>query len=84
MATATRVAGERWQQQDRGQGDKGGGQAMATATKRAMATVTRVAGIEEGNDDVGKRDGNGNKGGERAKATRVMVMATRVMGEQRQ
>ncbi len=48
-----------------GNGDKGGGQAMAAATKRAMATAMRVAGNEEANGDCGKSDGNGIVGGGR-------------------
>jgi hypothetical protein len=50
-----------------------------TPTKRAMATMTRVAGQEEGNDNGGKSDGNGDKGGGQATATRAMV--TRVIGK---
>jgi hypothetical protein len=33
------------------------------ATKRAMATVTRMVGDKEGNGDGGKSNGNDNKGG---------------------
>jgi hypothetical protein len=50
-----------------------------------MATVMRAVGDKEGNGDGSKRDSNGNKGGEQAMAMaikRVMVMATRVGGEQ--
>jgi hypothetical protein len=36
-----------------------------------MASATRVASNEEGNDDSGKS--NGNKGGGQATATRAMV-----------
>ncbi len=46
----------------------------AKATKRAMATVTRVASNDEG-------DGNGDKSGRRATATRAMAAATTVVGE---
>ncbi len=46
-----------------GDGNKGGGQAMVTATKRAMATASRVAGNEEGNGNGDKSNGNGVKGG---------------------
>jgi hypothetical protein len=48
-----------------GNGNEGGGQATNMAMKRAMATVMRVAGDEEGNDDGGKSDGDGVKGGGR-------------------
>ncbi len=48
MATATRVKGEQ----------------TATATKRAMATLMREAGKEEGNGKGGKSNGNGNKEGD--------------------
>ncbi len=49
---------------------------MAKATKRAMAmaTATRVASNNKG-------DGDGNKGGGRATATRAMVAAMPVVGE---
>jgi hypothetical protein len=49
--------------------------------------VMRVAGDKEGNGDGGKSDGNGNKGGGQVTVTatkRLMVMATRVGGKQRQ
>ncbi len=36
---------------------------MATATKRAMVMVTRVAGKDEGNGESGKSDGDGNEEG---------------------
>ena len=48
--------------------------AMATATKRVMATAMRVA-------SNGKGDGVGNKGGKQATATRAMAVATTVMGK---
>jgi hypothetical protein len=54
---------------------------------RAMATVMRVVGNKEGNGDGGKSDGNSNKGGGQAMVAatkRVVVMATRVGGKQRQ
>jgi hypothetical protein len=40
--------------------------AMVTMTKRMMATVTMVAGDEEGNGDGGKSNGDGNEGGGQA------------------
>ncbi len=54
------------------------------AMKRAMATATvmMVVGDKEGRGDGGKRDGDGNKGGWQATATRVI--ATRVAGKQQQ
>jgi hypothetical protein len=55
---------------------------MAT---RKRGTIIRVMGNNEGNHDGRKRDGNGNKGGRQATAKptkRVMVMATRVAGQQ--
>jgi hypothetical protein len=48
MATAMRVAGNEEGNGDFGkrdaEGNKGGGQATATATKRMIVTATRVAG----------------------------------------
>jgi hypothetical protein len=44
---------------------EGGGQATATAMKRAMAMAMRVAGNKEDIGDGGKSDGNGVKGGGR-------------------
>ncbi len=51
-----------------GDSDEGGKQAtaVAMATKRMMATATRVVGNEEGNGDGGKSNGDGDKGGGRA------------------
>ncbi len=46
-----------------GNGDKGGNLAAVTATKRVMATATRVAGDKDGNGDGSKSFGNGNEGG---------------------
>jgi hypothetical protein len=57
---------------------------MATATQRAMAMATRVAGNKEGNGYGCKSNGNGNEGGTRVTATRAMATATRVAGKQRQ
>jgi hypothetical protein len=46
MATAMRVVGDKEGKSSKGNGDgdQGGKQATATATKRAMAMVTRVVG----------------------------------------
>jgi hypothetical protein len=46
MAMATRVAGNKEGEGGKGNsdGDKGGGQAMAAAMKRAMVIATRVVG----------------------------------------
>jgi hypothetical protein len=44
MATATRVVSNK----------------ESTGNRDAIATATRVAGIEEGNDEGGKGNGNGN------------------------
>jgi hypothetical protein len=46
-----------------GNGDKGGRQATAMGTKRAMATGTWVVGNKEGDGNGSKSDGNGIKGG---------------------
>jgi hypothetical protein len=53
------------------------------ATKGAMATVmvTMVVGNEAGNGNSGKSDGDGNKGGWQAAATRAIAM--RVVGKGR-
>jgi hypothetical protein len=47
------------------------------ATKRVMASATRVECNKEGNGFGGKSDGD--KGGGRAMATRVMAMVTVIM-----
>jgi hypothetical protein len=47
---------------DNGNGNKGVGQEMATVMKKAMATVTRVAGNKEGDGNKVGSD-NSNKGG---------------------
>ncbi len=44
---------------------------------RAMATM--VAGDEEGDGEIGKSDGNGDKSGRRATAKRAKVTSMRVM-----
>jgi hypothetical protein len=46
-----------------GNSDEGGGRAMATPTKRAMVTATRVVGDEEDNGDSSKSNGNSKEGG---------------------
>jgi hypothetical protein len=46
-----------------GDGNEGGRQATATATKRVMAMATRVVGNKEGNGDGGKSNSNGDEGG---------------------
>jgi hypothetical protein len=72
IATATTVAGDKEGNCDGGKsigdGNKGGGQATATAmvTKTVIATATTVAGDKEGNCDGGKSIGDGNKGGGQA------------------
>ncbi len=38
----------------------------ATATKRAIAMATMVAGNKEGNGDAGKSNGDGDEGGRQA------------------
>ncbi len=56
-------------------------QAMVMATKRVMVMVTatgmgEVAGDETGIGNGGKSNGNGNKVGGQARASRAMVRAT--------
>ncbi len=60
-------------------GDKGGGQVLAKVTKRVMATVTRVASNDDGNDNDGKSNGDGIMGGRQAR-TRAMAVGTTVAG----
>ncbi len=55
-----------------GNSDKGGEQATAMATKRAMVTAMRVAG----NKKAMAVAANSNEGGGRAKRTRKTAMAT--------
>ncbi len=55
-----------------GDGDKGGGQATETVTKRAMMTATRMAG----NKKAMATAADGDKGGGQAKTTRAMATAT--------
>jgi hypothetical protein len=50
-----------WGRQGDGDGEKVGRQAMATATKRAVAMVMRVVGEDAGNGEGGKSDGDGAK-----------------------
>jgi hypothetical protein len=42
-------------------GNKGGGQVNAKATKRAMAMAMRVASNKDGNGNSGKSDGDGDE-----------------------
>ena len=49
----------------------------AEATKRVIATATRVVSNDNGNRDGGKSNGDGNEGAGRA-TTRVMAAATTV------
>jgi hypothetical protein len=58
-------------------GDKGGGQVKAEATKRAITTATRVVSNDHGDGTGGKSDGNGDKGAGQA-TTRAMAAATTV------
>jgi hypothetical protein len=58
-------------------GDEGGGQLKAEATKRVITTATRVASNDDGDGDGGKSDGNGDKGAGQA-TTRSMAAATTV------
>ncbi len=46
-----------------GNGNKDGGQAMATVRTWAMATATRLAGNKEGKCKGGKGNANSNEGG---------------------
>jgi hypothetical protein len=48
---------------------------LTKATKRAMAAATRVASNDKG-------DGNGDEGGRRVTAIRVMVVVTTVVGKE--
>ncbi len=51
-----------------GDGDKSGGRmtARAMAKKRMMAMARTVAGNKEGNNDSGKSNSDGDKGGRQA------------------
>jgi hypothetical protein len=49
--------------------------------KRAMAMATRVAGNETGHGDMGKSDGNGDKVGRQAIASRAMARAPVTRGQ---
>ncbi len=57
----------------------------AEATKRVIATGTRVASNDDGNGDGGKSNGNGNKGAgqatTRAMAAGMTVAAMRVAND---
>ncbi len=48
-------------EEDNGDSNKGGEQATAMATKRAMAMATRVRGDEEGNCNGNKSIGDGDE-----------------------
>ncbi len=52
----------------------------AEATKRAIATATRVASNDNDDGNGGKSNGNGNKGAGQA-TTRAMVAATTAAGD---
>ncbi len=56
-----------------GDGNKGGRQAMAAVTKRAVMTATRVAGDQKAMATAA----NGDEGGVRAKATRATATVSR-------
>jgi hypothetical protein len=58
-------------------GNEGGGQVKAEATKRAIMTATRVASNDDGNGDSGKSNGDGNEGAGQA-TTRAMAAAMTV------
>jgi hypothetical protein len=60
--------------------NKGGRQVKAEATKRAIATATRVASNDNGNGDGGKSNGNSDEGGGQV-TMRGMVVATTVAGD---
>jgi hypothetical protein len=51
-----------------GDGNEGGEQLTAMATKRAMAAATRLVVNKEGNGDSGKSNGDNDEGGRRALA----------------
>jgi hypothetical protein len=51
------------------------------AMKRVMATATRVAGNKTGNGDGSKSDGNCNKVGGQATASRAMALAMVTHGQ---
>jgi hypothetical protein len=63
--------------QDGCNGDKGGGQVKAEATKSAITKTTRVASNEDGTGNSGKSNGNGEEGAGRA-TMRAMAAATTV------
>ncbi len=58
-------------------GNKGGGQVKAEATKRAITTATRVVSNDDGNGDGVKSNGDGDEGAGQA-TTRAMAAAMRV------
>ncbi len=57
-----------------------GGQVKAKATKRAIATATRVASNNDGNVCGGKGNGNGEEGGGWVR-TRALAASTTVAGD---
>jgi hypothetical protein len=59
--------------------NEGGRQVKTEATKRAIATATRVASNGNGDGDGGKSDGDGNNSGGQV-TTRAMVAAMTVAG----
>jgi hypothetical protein len=61
-------------------GDKGGRQMKAMATKRAMTMATRVASNDNGDGDSGKSNGKGNKVGRQA-TMRAMAAAISLVGK---
>ncbi len=54
---------------------------MATAMKRALTLVTRVAGNKTRNGNGGKSDGNGNKVGGQVTTSRAIASATVTRGQ---
>ncbi len=58
-------------------GNKGGRQVKAEATKRVIMMATRMASNDDGNGDGGKSNGDGNEGAGRA-TTRAMAAAMTV------
>jgi hypothetical protein len=58
-------------------GNKGGGQVKAEATKRVIAMAPRVASNDDGDSNGGKSDGDGDEGAGQA-TTRAMAAAATV------
>jgi hypothetical protein len=89
MALVTRVV---WDKEgnsnsNKGDGNKGGGQARATRameTMWAVATAMRLVDDEEGKGKDSKGDGDGDVrvvGNKEGKGSKAMVLATRMAGE---